>query len=563
MRSPTNKAAGFEHQEVGSPIQKINRYFLFVIAVDNYQNGLAKLSNPVRDANSIVKLLLEKYRFNNENLAGSKLPGYDESVIEYDSLEVKCLYNEHATRDNIFAHIKKLVTDADGVKKDDGLLVYFSGHGEKDTASNGYIFPFSADINNDATWLRIDDLYAKFRKYSHVQKCMDLLLVLDCCYAGVATNGLKNIDNAAAFSRYALVSSSIHQQADDGEPAEGSPFAIAFHSLLSSNGAGYMVIDKIKLQELFNQKYEQMLDRQPEQIIQYEPLDECGSRHFVFELRDKDTPPFDKLTNSFVEHLNCAAQRQHVGKRFAKAGNIDCCIIVTRESNKFVHEFLRRVLFQQMADIDEVYNPATRLKTASSKSLPLDVQGKFDIWEILCRSYSTQDIKEEPVTGANVMEIILGQLLEKPKIISLYSESMTKGLTENILSFCREFVEKITYAKAKRAGNGEVYQPLFFIIPDYRKSNNDFFREEEIVQMLGSNCKVIVNEPVELLDKASATVWFKIISKLIPSENIKRLSPTDFFPQPTDEYFILDFMYKVCEKVKVDKTLVETAILNY
>ncbi|HLA57601.1 MAG TPA: hypothetical protein VK622_02510, partial [Puia sp.] len=108
-----------------------------------------------------------------------------------------------------------------------------------------------------------------------------------------------------------------------------------------------------------------------------------------------------------------------------------------------------------------------------------------------------------------------------------------------------------------------VFRKLFFIIPDSRDAGEDFFKQEELNDKLEKHCNLFINTPVDMINIPSALQWSYFAKKIIPSRNVKELAINDFFIGDQKQFSILDFIYQVCDKVKVERFQVENAILNY
>jgi hypothetical protein len=105
-----------------STIEKSGKIYLVIIAIDVYKNRL-NLENHVNDAKKIKNLLYSNYNI--------------DKVIE--------LYNYSATYENIENLFIKLKKD---LKKEDSLLLYFSGHGYIDSYTNeSYWICYDSGIN--------------------------------------------------------------------------------------------------------------------------------------------------------------------------------------------------------------------------------------------------------------------------------------------------------------------------------------------------------------------------------------------------------------------------------
>lgn len=93
------------------------RNYLLLIAIDHYQQLNFRLYNPVRDADALLTVLLDRYNFKPENPASftdlrvidplnygdKRLP-----ITIFKDTYVQCLYNHDATRIEIKKSIERL-----------------------------------------------------------------------------------------------------------------------------------------------------------------------------------------------------------------------------------------------------------------------------------------------------------------------------------------------------------------------------------------------------------------------------------------------------------------------
>ena len=107
-----------------------------IIGIDRYQDlpRSARLTGAVRDAKGMTRVLREHYAFS--------------KIIE--------LYNEQATREQI---IKVLQGDLSNLGMDDGVLIYFAGHGiTLPTAQGkdlGFLVPYDGSLDHDRMYKNI------------------------------------------------------------------------------------------------------------------------------------------------------------------------------------------------------------------------------------------------------------------------------------------------------------------------------------------------------------------------------------------------------------------------
>lgn len=199
----------------------IGSYYALIIGIDNYKGTWPKLKNAVSDAKAVETLLKSKYK-----------------------LDVcKTLYNEGATRTAIISELEWLQQN---VKKDDNVLIYYSGHGDfKKENEKGYWVPVDAATNSVAGYISNNDL----QSFLTGIKSTHTLLVSDACFSGDVMRGntistpfedSEKYYNAvhAKVSRQAITSGSIEPVMDGGKDGH-SVFTYYFLKTLSDNTNKY------------------------------------------------------------------------------------------------------------------------------------------------------------------------------------------------------------------------------------------------------------------------------------------------------------------------------------
>jgi len=149
----------------------------FFVAIDDYTNGVRKLSTPVADATAIANVLQGQHQFT-----------------------TKILKNGAAT----LADIRTLLEDLkQSVQADDRVVFYFAGHGtaiDSKTGPVGYLLPQDAKADSSSSYLPMQDLANALAALP----CRHMLVILDCCFAG-AFRWASTRDLALAPER-------VHQQ---------------------------------------------------------------------------------------------------------------------------------------------------------------------------------------------------------------------------------------------------------------------------------------------------------------------------------------------------------------
>ncbi len=218
--------------------------FLLLIAVDKYKFWKS-LSNPVKDARDVKKVLTERYGFEQENI--------------YE------LFNEDVTAENLQSAFESLKNKGTNI---DNLIIYYSGHGYYDPSFDlGYWVPSEGKTNNGAvsSFIPNDNIrnYIKALEFRHV------FMIADACFSGSlflddTRSGQEAEAKDAVKSRWGLSSGNI-EEVSDGEKGKNSPFAKAFVSYLQNNLKDRMrvseVVDQIKKQVAANTQQTPMGNR--------------------------------------------------------------------------------------------------------------------------------------------------------------------------------------------------------------------------------------------------------------------------------------------------------------
>lgn len=227
--------------------------FALVIANTEYQDAsFAKLTAPGKDAEEFAQVLRD-----------AELAAFE---------DVQILLNEGESKIRRF--IARFFTDR---KRDDLLLLYFSGHGVRN--EQGQLFLAANDT--EISILEATGIPAEFVTYamnnSHSQR---QLLILDCCNSGAFAHGSKSASGVgksmgiatafegSGFGRVVLTATDATQFAWEGDKVIGDTQKSVFtHFLIEGlkgdadrNGDG-----RINVDELYDYAYEQVVRRTPKQ----------------------------------------------------------------------------------------------------------------------------------------------------------------------------------------------------------------------------------------------------------------------------------------------------------
>jgi hypothetical protein len=191
---------------------------IFAIGIDKYESSVwPELKNAVRDAKTVVELLVKRYGFE----------AYPDP-----------LYNEKANRKAI---LEALSTLREYSREDDNVLIYYAGHGQMHPSSGrGYWIPSDA---NNGVYSFIDN--AIIKDFVHDIIAQHILLISDSCFSGTflsRTRGpkteVKYCELDALKSRW-MFASGREEKVSDGAEGEHSPFSRFLISYLKANNNKY------------------------------------------------------------------------------------------------------------------------------------------------------------------------------------------------------------------------------------------------------------------------------------------------------------------------------------
>lgn len=181
------KATGTRSAKAAKPYRKL---FALCVGINDYNfPDIPDLAYAENDATEVAKILESDY-------------GFD---------KVTLLTGKKATKDNIINALADL-QDSSKVQKEDGVVIYFSGHGATVKVNNGeqgYLLPIDAkvnlkNINNPAPFrrsaLRMDSL----KDDADAIPAKHVLFLVDACYSGYmsskAVSASPEIENALSYN---------------------------------------------------------------------------------------------------------------------------------------------------------------------------------------------------------------------------------------------------------------------------------------------------------------------------------------------------------------------------
>ncbi|HEX8221323.1 MAG TPA: caspase family protein [Chloroflexia bacterium] len=279
----------------------------FIIGINEYSNPRWRLKNAVNDAEAIARALSDVHRY-----------------------DVTLLRDGEATLAALLDLLKSLKEGPQRVLPNDRMVIYFAGHGlgYSDRGEfKGALLPQDVQLGVPTTYL---DMQRLFQELDSLE-CRHLLLVLDCCFAGLARAAMRDVADTPPLYKeqyyrflkdkawQLLTSAGESQRASDGDSRLGrrseasgghSPFAAALLKALESNAADcrteerepdYIVIAP-ELYQYVRYKVEQFSFSQTPGLW---PLPKHGTGEYFFllpgfdENRLEAAPELDRAKNPY------------------------------------------------------------------------------------------------------------------------------------------------------------------------------------------------------------------------------------------------------------------------
>jgi len=213
-------------------IQLYENTYALIIGIDNYSNldFNWQLQYAVKDAKGVAKSMRDNFEFND--------------IIE--------LYNERATKNNILQALSNFIT----TKKDDGIFIFFAGHGHTESTPDGdlgYIIPHDGSMNKIEMYKNIS--MNELKDFLKPILAKHVFVVVDACYSGtlLTTRGvqekpepdlgyLREITKGRV--RQVLTAGGKGQQVLDGGPGGHSVFTGYFLQFLE-NASNYITASQL------------------------------------------------------------------------------------------------------------------------------------------------------------------------------------------------------------------------------------------------------------------------------------------------------------------------------
>ncbi|MCH9019962.1 MAG: caspase family protein [Proteobacteria bacterium] len=237
--------------------------------------SLPRLETAVKDAEAVADVIRRRYVFDKEN--------------------VTVLTN--ATRREILGQLGGL---RKSLGADDRLLIYYSGHGYIDEATqSGFWQPADAEELDDFTWIAIDDVVRQLKGMAADEdnpSAKHVLVIVDSVFPVTKTRGVSRrkrdeyFDTIDSYVSRKMISSGVSKPTPNERSGEHSVFADELVKILEANQEPY-----ITSQQLFDKLTQRILvtsDQQPEWGTVPNAGDE-GSGEFTFILRSKPVAAAD------------------------------------------------------------------------------------------------------------------------------------------------------------------------------------------------------------------------------------------------------------------------------
>jgi len=219
--------------------------FALIVASSRYTDAtLTQLDAPAHDAEALAAAL-----------AAPEIGGFDvATVVDQPATQV----------------MQEVEAFFDGRKRDDLLLLYFSGHGILDDGARLYFATVDTRVDRPrSTALAaafVNDVMSECRSRSQV-------LVLDCCNSGAFARGIKASGSVGTGGRFegrgrvVITASDALQYAFEGDRIEGNaPRSVFTEALVDGLNSGAADLDGdgyVTLDELYDYVYGRVLDATP------------------------------------------------------------------------------------------------------------------------------------------------------------------------------------------------------------------------------------------------------------------------------------------------------------
>jgi hypothetical protein len=517
---------------------EVGKYFVLCIAIDHYPAGIGKepLGNPVHDVSQLLRVLSQNYDMGippegtRDLREDDRYTDHEEPIWAYDTVEVRTLFNEDATYTKIASALQEIY---EKIGREDACLIYFAGHGKTieigpQKKGKAVFFPEDNRPTGEA------DFNEVFGYFDMTDKCMDFLMVLDCCFAGSINIGNQGgISPANGFlSRYALLSSGSDKKALDGEQWQGSPFSNALCRTLSERVGDLSFTDKTMaaIQEKVTPLIERsgIKPKEADGLISHErlPVQAHGIGKFVFRIRKSQKPAVADLSLNLIDNLDFRSQRIELE---AYLPQLDHLNILTTHGHSFdVQNVLKKVFFRQIKDKIKFEHGLLQFYNCV-----IDNAVSGTLWDTVRKQV---DDAQAPIDK----EAIVGWFFEKlngveppyfGKKLALLSIGFKTGsdrMFEQIQEFCTDWVRIFQKKRAALGvGQRDQYGKLFLLFADERGQGNNF--SQAFFEQMAENehFNLIKTSSSGKLEKKDVELWLEALVT-VRGDALRNLAPDRF-----------------------------------
>jgi len=267
------------------------RYAL-IIATSNYSDvTLTTLAAPALDAESLAEVL-----------AAPDIGGFDVSTL-LDATAPKSM--------------QEIESFFDGRRREDLLLLYFSGHGILDEGARLYFATTDTRVDRPRSTAVPASFVSELMNESRSRR---QVLVLDCCNSGAFVRGIKaggSIGTGERFEgrgRVVITASDALQYAFEQDRVEGEGARSVFtHLLVDGLRSGAADLDGdglIALDELYEYVYGRVVDESPQQRPRKWAFDVEGQIFVAKAEGAPDTPPVQRRPGPQPERTAASGLRR-------------------------------------------------------------------------------------------------------------------------------------------------------------------------------------------------------------------------------------------------------------
>ena len=232
---------------------------ILAIAITDYDDKKSNnLSNCKNDLENILKILTNKYQFDDIDFIFEKID---------------------TTRKSLFNKLKFYFSNC---LENENVLLLFSGHGQYDETLNiTYWQPSDSDSDDSSTWFNLNDLMT----FIKVSKAHHISIISDSCFSGamfqspLRGGGIEALNKKK--SRIGFASGSI-EPVSDGPKGKLSPFAKVLIDELKKNNIVDCPLSNIATNVILN------FDAARNQTPTFAPLSNVGHEGGIFILKLKE-----------------------------------------------------------------------------------------------------------------------------------------------------------------------------------------------------------------------------------------------------------------------------------